>query len=393
MSFPDLPGEILDGTHYVFHHPTSFNDKKEIIVCVHGIGSSHAHYAPFSKFLVQEGYHVLAYDLIGRGYSAPSSSNVYDSTEHVEQLYNLLKNLQLIKLDSTATPTRFNLVGHSMGGAVATLFASKYPQYIKSLVLLSPAGLMKSFKLNLLHSLCCCRNMIHRRFVAAVAGNISNLRRRNLARMKVKAMKANGIFPKVAAVPTAADAAVDADAAALELDELVMNEEEDLDILEEKLASTTHSSGQRWNDEIERTLALAQRLNPPETIAEAYWQCLLHFPLLDITSAIAQLALRKDCPMSGLQTVPVFLLWGQQDSTISVSNHVRWQRCLTQQGSYCTFKCALIAQAQHALVIECPAQQEIIEAIYLFYEDILPTINARDSSDSSGGGMVVKHVV
>jgi len=40
--------------------------------------------------------------------------------------------------------TRFHLVGHSMGGYVAGMYAAKYPQYVFKLTLLSPAGINKN---------------------------------------------------------------------------------------------------------------------------------------------------------------------------------------------------------------------------------------------------------
>lgn len=45
--------------------------------------------------------------------------------------------------NSSNVPFQINLVGHSFGGFIATLYASEFPQHVKSLILMAPAGVMK----------------------------------------------------------------------------------------------------------------------------------------------------------------------------------------------------------------------------------------------------------
>jgi pimeloyl-ACP methyl ester carboxylesterase len=76
----------------------------------------------------------LIYDLWGRGYSqAPAVT--YDEALYTSQLAMLL---QKVGWDKTG------VVGVSLGGAIATSFASFYPEMVNKLVLISPAGLINS---------------------------------------------------------------------------------------------------------------------------------------------------------------------------------------------------------------------------------------------------------
>ncbi|RYH05762.1 alpha/beta hydrolase [archaeon] len=90
--------------------------------------------------LSSQGCRTIQYDLIGRGFSSPSPNGRYDVEAHVSQLENLIAHLHL---------ERFHVVGHSMGGALSTLYTVKNASKVISLTLIAPAGLMNSFPLSL----------------------------------------------------------------------------------------------------------------------------------------------------------------------------------------------------------------------------------------------------
>ncbi|RKH44328.1 alpha/beta fold hydrolase [Corallococcus sicarius] len=100
-----------------------------LVVCVHGILDQAASWDEMAVGLVERGYRVVALDLRGHGRSGHPPPNV--ALTAVDFLWDLTR--------ITARETRpFTLVGHSMGGAVATLFAAAYPQQVEQLVLVEP---------------------------------------------------------------------------------------------------------------------------------------------------------------------------------------------------------------------------------------------------------------
>ncbi len=123
-AFIRLPSGI---THY-----KTEGDGKETVVLVHGYATPYFIYDKIAEGLVDAGYRVLRYDLLGRGLS-----------ERVEQEYNpALFVRQLKELTSALLGEEsFYLFGTSMGGTITTSFVAKYPNFVKKLVLLAPAGM------------------------------------------------------------------------------------------------------------------------------------------------------------------------------------------------------------------------------------------------------------
>ncbi|GAB6189416.1 alpha/beta fold hydrolase [Marinitoga arctica] len=70
-------------------------------------------------------FKVIVYDIRDQGKSSKLKEG-YNISIHVEDLYHLIKHLNLESV---------NLLGLSYGGQVAELFALKFPQYIKKLIL------------------------------------------------------------------------------------------------------------------------------------------------------------------------------------------------------------------------------------------------------------------
>ncbi|OZJ02772.1 hypothetical protein BZG36_03483 [Bifiguratus adelaidae] len=106
------------------------------IAFVHGISLPSPCFAKVAWTLVDHGYQVLLYDTWGRGYSdAPSTR--YDEGLHVSQLAMLLSHVGWDK-----EPGGINLLGYSMGGAIATSYTAFWPHVVKRLILAAPAGLI-----------------------------------------------------------------------------------------------------------------------------------------------------------------------------------------------------------------------------------------------------------
>ena len=98
------------------------------VLCLHGILEQAAVWAPVASHLVRRGFHVFAPDLRGHGRSdhAPASLSY--------QMVDLLADLE--QLAPHIGGGRFTLVGHSMGAALAAIYAAIRPKRVDSLVLL-----------------------------------------------------------------------------------------------------------------------------------------------------------------------------------------------------------------------------------------------------------------
>jgi pimeloyl-ACP methyl ester carboxylesterase len=118
---------LMDGTtHYELGGPVDGIP----VVLVHGFSVPYFIFNTTFNFLINSGFRVLRYDLIGRGYSDRPNVD-YNIQLFVRQLKDLLDALKFKQVD---------LVGLSMGGPVTASFVSAYPEYVRRQVLIDPAG-------------------------------------------------------------------------------------------------------------------------------------------------------------------------------------------------------------------------------------------------------------
>lgn len=124
-SFVDLP----EGTvHYRLEGP----EAGPLVVLVHGFSTPSIVWDGYFAPLTEAGYRVLAYDNFGRGLSDRPDA-LYNADLFDRQLTGLL--------DALKVDRRIDLVGYSMGGAIATIFSARHPEHVRSLTLIAPAGL------------------------------------------------------------------------------------------------------------------------------------------------------------------------------------------------------------------------------------------------------------
>lgn len=102
----------------------------ETVLLVHGFGADKSTWLWFARDLTER-YHVIAVDLPGFGESGRPHGS-YDVGTQVERLAALVDALSI---------RRLHLVGHSMGGHIAALYAARYPQQVTSLALMANAGI------------------------------------------------------------------------------------------------------------------------------------------------------------------------------------------------------------------------------------------------------------
>ena len=106
----------------------------DLVVCVHGLTTPSFVFESLAEYYVKTGKCVLVFDNYGRGYSDRPKGK-QDKEFFINQLDELLDKLDLNK-------EKFELVGYSMGGSIASAYAARNPDRLKKLTLLASAGMM-----------------------------------------------------------------------------------------------------------------------------------------------------------------------------------------------------------------------------------------------------------
>lgn len=114
---------------------TSANQKtgnRPVVLLLHGKNFNGAYWADTARMLVAEGYDVLIPDQIGFGKSSKPKNYQYSFASLAQNTQGLIDSLDIKKVI---------VVGHSMGGMLASRFALMYPDITHQVVLVNPIGL------------------------------------------------------------------------------------------------------------------------------------------------------------------------------------------------------------------------------------------------------------
>lgn len=106
--------------------------RKPVVTLLHGKNFNADYWATTARHLQQRGYGVLIPDQIGFGKSSKPVRYQYSFATLARHTRALMASLGI---------ERSIVVGHSMGGMLATRFALMYPQSVERLVLVNPIGL------------------------------------------------------------------------------------------------------------------------------------------------------------------------------------------------------------------------------------------------------------
>jgi pimeloyl-ACP methyl ester carboxylesterase len=95
------------------------------VIALHGWLDNAGSFSPLAPLL--HGCHIIAFDAAGHGRSGDRS---------IDAGYNIWQDLtDIVEVAEQLGWTRFNLLGHSRGAAIATLFAGTYPDPVQRLML------------------------------------------------------------------------------------------------------------------------------------------------------------------------------------------------------------------------------------------------------------------
>ena len=125
---------LSDGLTYYQTQGTP-SPNKPTIIFVHGLTTPSFIFRGVIPILARAGYHVISYDLYGRGFS-DRPSIIYDADLFDRQLAQLINGLSI--------QGDIMLVGYSLGGAIIAHFVAHHPkaEQISSLAFIAPAGLV-----------------------------------------------------------------------------------------------------------------------------------------------------------------------------------------------------------------------------------------------------------
>ena len=116
-----------DGLHWVYYE----GGKGPTLVLLHGFDGSRENWLPTARYLGRN-FHLIIPDLPGYGASSPIPGAEAGIHAQAQRLAGFVDALKL---------QHFALAGHSMGGAIAGVYAADHPDRVGALALLDSAGL------------------------------------------------------------------------------------------------------------------------------------------------------------------------------------------------------------------------------------------------------------
>lgn len=123
-----------------YYRQWQVENPKALVFIAHGLCEHSGRYTPLAEYLNQQGYSVYALDHRGHGKSDGQLGHITDFSEVSADLHHFIEMIKAKNPNQEA-----HLLGHSMGGLIATSYAIRYDN-IRSLMVSSPAYEVKKFK-------------------------------------------------------------------------------------------------------------------------------------------------------------------------------------------------------------------------------------------------------
>ena len=128
--FPlNVQGQFLEMA-FMDVKPENYNGRN--VILLHGKNFNGAYWKTTAEALSRDGYRVIIPDQIGFGKSSKPENYQYSFHQLAANTKQILDSLNI---------SRITVLGHSMGGMLATRFALMYPEITEKLILVNPIGL------------------------------------------------------------------------------------------------------------------------------------------------------------------------------------------------------------------------------------------------------------
>ena len=127
-SCPATSLTIFPGKKALFYKTTG-NPSGTPVICIHGLGGSHAYFQPLHPLLTSS-HHIHLFDLEGHGLSPTSASSTLSIASFARDVEAVIAHAGL--------KSGFTLIAHSMGCLVALKFALSNPGSVGTMILMGP---------------------------------------------------------------------------------------------------------------------------------------------------------------------------------------------------------------------------------------------------------------
>jgi pimeloyl-ACP methyl ester carboxylesterase len=128
--YASSPSEFIQVDGVRFHVRESGPKDRPAVLLLHGFGASLHTWEPWAAGLSKD-YRTIRLDLPGFGLTEPDPTGDYSDQRGMMLLAGLMDKLSI---------ARAVLIGHSMGGKLAWMFAARYPDRVDKLILIAPDG-------------------------------------------------------------------------------------------------------------------------------------------------------------------------------------------------------------------------------------------------------------
>jgi len=132
----NVPIELNGKPEYI-HTTRSGDDQKEDLVLVHGFLVGLPSFCQMMADLSKH-YRLWCIDLIGQGLSSRPEFTCTSTEETIEYFMDSLEQWR-----KQVGLEKFHLAGQSFGGYMCGMYALRYPEHVKKLILITPAGVSK----------------------------------------------------------------------------------------------------------------------------------------------------------------------------------------------------------------------------------------------------------
>lgn len=117
--------------HYVESHPPKGERKKGTILLIHGFPETSYQFRHVMTPLAEAGYHVIAPDKTGHGFSSKPIGNTHQQDPFTKS--SLAKDLHDLVTKHIGVKDKIHLVGHDIGAMVAHAYVCQFPEDVATI--------------------------------------------------------------------------------------------------------------------------------------------------------------------------------------------------------------------------------------------------------------------